>query len=237
MAQLSSILTWSSSAICHLVCLQCSMLLLYLKCVSRFFQYIRIWNKEFVSNFALQMEFRVRYRWKCYSAFKSGRDEVEDLPRSVRPTTSSTEVNIAKVKEMVTENRHLSLRVITAELSVYYELIRTILNDCLGMKRVAARLVPKDHLTRLSLWTNFWPKTKRISPDIAPADFFLFPKLKLPLRGTRFQSIEDIKENSRRELKSILENAFKNCFDDWIIRWHECIISQIYKYLHKFSSI
>ena len=30
---------------------------------------------------------------------------------------------------------------------------------------------------------------------MAPADFFLFPKLKLPLRGTRFQSIEDINEN------------------------------------------
>ena len=63
------------------------------------------------------------------------------------------------------------------------------------------------------------------SPDIAPADFFLFLKLKLLLRGTRFQSIEDIKENSRREVKSIRENAFKKCFDDWIIRWHNSIIS------------
>ena len=62
-------------------------------------------------------------------------------------------------------------------------------------------------------------------PDMAPADFFLFPKLKLPFRGTRFQSIEDIKENSRRELKSIPENTFKKCFDDWIIRWHKRIIS------------
>ena len=32
-----------------------------------------------------------------------------DLPRSDHPSTSSTEVNIAKVKKMVTENRHLSL--------------------------------------------------------------------------------------------------------------------------------
>ena len=56
-------------------------------------------------------------------------------------------------------------------------------------------------------------------------DFFFFPNLKLPLRGTRFQSVEDVKENSRRELKSIPENAFKKCFEDWIIRWHECIIS------------
>ena len=31
------------------------------------------------------------YKW--YSAFKSGRDVVEDSPRSGRPSTSSTEVN------------------------------------------------------------------------------------------------------------------------------------------------
>ena len=62
LAPLSSILTWSSSAICHLVCSQCSMLSVYLKCVSRLFQWIRILNKEFVSNFGLQMEFRVRNR-------------------------------------------------------------------------------------------------------------------------------------------------------------------------------
>ena len=48
------------------------------------------------------------YEW--YSAFRSGQDVVEDLPRFGRPSTSSTKVNIAKVKEMVTENRHLCLR-------------------------------------------------------------------------------------------------------------------------------
>lgn len=32
------------------------------------------------------------------------------------------------------------------------------------------------------------------SADMAPCDFFLFPKLKLPLRGTRFDSIEDIEK-------------------------------------------
>ena len=66
LAPLSSILTWSSSTICHLICSQCSVLSVYLKCVPRLFQWIRISNKEFVSNFALQMEFRVRNRWKWY---------------------------------------------------------------------------------------------------------------------------------------------------------------------------
>ena len=70
------------------------------------------------------------YEW--YSAFRSGRDVVEDLPRSSRPSTSSTQVNIAKVKKMVFENRHLSLREIAAELFESRESIRTILNDCLA---------------------------------------------------------------------------------------------------------
>ena len=60
---------------------------------------------------------------------------------------------------------------------------------------------------------------------MAQTKFFLWPKLILPLRGTLFQSIEDIKEHSRRELKSIPENGFNKCFDDLIIRWHKCIIS------------
>ena len=46
------------------------------------------------------------------------------------------------------------------------------------------------------------------SPDMATADFFLFLKLKLPLQGTRFQSIEDIEKNSKRKLMSIPENTF-----------------------------
>lgn len=65
---------------------------------------------------------------------------MEDLPRSGRPSTSSTEVNIAKVKEMVTENRHLSLRGIATELLVSHESARTILKQYLGMKRDATRL-------------------------------------------------------------------------------------------------
>ena len=86
-----------------------------------------------------------------YYAFKTGRDVVEDFPRSVRSSTFSTEVNIAKVKKMVTENRHLSSREIAAELSVSHELIYNTLNNYLGMKRVSALLVSKDHFTWPSL--------------------------------------------------------------------------------------
>lgn len=160
---------------------------------------------------------------------------MEDWRRSGRPSKCASEVNIAKVKEIVSEKPHLSLREMDAELSVSHWSIRTILNNHLGMKHVAAWLIPKDDnaplqkaiiinefLTKIS--TNI-TKQPSYSPDMAPADFFLFPKLKLLLRGTRFHSVEDIKKNSRRELNSILEKAFKKYFDDWIIRWHKCIVS------------
>ena len=36
------------------------------------------------------------------------------------------------------------------------------------------------------------------SPDLAPCDFFLFPKLKLRMKGRRFNTIEEIQEESQR---------------------------------------
>jgi hypothetical protein len=79
-----------------------------------------------------------------YNAFKSGRDVMEDLPRSGRSTMFATEVNIAKVKEIVTENPHSALREIAAKLSVSNESIRTIFTNHLGTKHIAVRPVPID---------------------------------------------------------------------------------------------
>jgi hypothetical protein len=68
---------------------------------------------------------------------KSGRDVMDDMPRSSKP---QTEVNIAKVKEIVTENPISTLRTLFQS----HESIRTILTNHLGMRLVTARLVPKD---------------------------------------------------------------------------------------------
>ncbi|UYV63511.1 hypothetical protein LAZ67_2004387 [Cordylochernes scorpioides] len=48
------------------------------------------------------------------------------------------------------------------------------------------------------------------SPDIAPNDFFLFPKLKAVLKGRHFDTREDIIEKSLLALKSIPKEAYKN---------------------------
>ena len=54
------------------------------------------------------------------------------------------------------------------------------------------------------------------STDLTPCDFFVFPKLKYPLRGTRNESIEAIKRNSPKELKAIPAEAYKKCAGNWI---------------------
>ena len=64
------------------------------------------------------------------------------------------------------------------------------------------------------------------SPDLAPADFFLFPKLKTTLKGRRFRTIEEIQENATRELRAITESAFKEVFQQWKKRWERCIASR-----------
>ena len=146
-----------------------------------------------------------------------------DFSRSVQPSTSSNEVKIAEVKELVTENRHSSLREIASELSVSHELIRTISIDCLCMKRVPARLVPKD--------LNFLKKlieyhlTTTVFTYYGSGRLFSFSKAQITTSRYPFSVDMRHKRESRRELKSIPRNAFEKCFDDWIIRWHKCIIS------------
>ena len=41
------------------------------------------------------------------------------------------------------------------------------------------------------------------SPDLAPCDFWLFPKLISPLKGKRFQKVDEIQENTTGQLMVI----------------------------------
>ncbi|KAJ4441881.1 hypothetical protein ANN_11741 [Periplaneta americana] len=53
------------------------------------------------------------------------------------------------------------------------------------------------------------------SPDLAPCDFWLFPKLKTPLKGSRFESREEILRNATTELNTIPKEDFQRCFRQW----------------------
>ena len=48
------------------------------------------------------------------------------------------------------------------------------------------------------------------SPDLAPTDFFLFPKIKEILKGRHFDDTDDIRNNTTAALKAIPQNHFQN---------------------------
>jgi hypothetical protein len=66
------------------------------------------------------------------------------------------------------------------------------------------------------------------SPDMAPCDFWLFPKFKMPLKGTRFQSREGIMWNAMAQLNTIPKDAFQKCFKQWRDHWDKCVHYQGY---------
>lgn len=95
------------------------------------------------------------YQW--HERFILDRESVEDDERSGRPSTSKTDENIDKVKEMLAENRKLTIRELTDDLNISYGSVQDIMVNDLGLRYVAAKLVPKD--------LNFMQKRDRV--DIA----------------------------------------------------------------------
>src|SRR5215475_1605402 len=302
------------------------------------------------------------YEW--WKRFKEGRTSVDTDPRSGRPSTSKTDDNVAKVRELIRSNRSLTVREVAEEVSISKTVCHEILTENLGMHRIAAKFVPRlltgdqkqnrvdvsqelldrandddnfleniitgdetwvygyDVETKVqsSQWVSktsprpkkarkvrshvkvmlkvffdsegvvhykFLPQGRTVnkeyylevmqrlheavkkkrpdawrenrwmlqhdnapahssfvvrdflakhattvlpqppySPDLAPADFFLFPKLKSTLKGRRFESIEAIKTNSLAHLRSIPKTAFRKCFRTLKKRWQRCIQSR-----------
>jgi hypothetical protein len=63
------------------------------------------------------------------------------------------------------------------------------------------------------------------SPDLAPCDFWLFPKLNA-LKGQRFADLSGIQRSVKTLLQAILENSFQDCYQQWHHHLTKCIASQ-----------
>ena len=61
------------------------------------------------------------------------------------------------------------------------------------------------------------------SPDLAPCDFFLFPKLKEVIKVVRFPDMEAIKKTVTTELKRMPEESFQECMEAWQNRMRKCV--------------
>ena len=57
------------------------------------------------------------------------------------------------------------------------------------------------------------------SPDLAPCDFWLFPKL----RGYRYEKIEEMKEAVTKVIDTLTEEDFHGAFQKLLERYNKCI--------------
>ena len=64
------------------------------------------------------------------------------------------------------------------------------------------------------------------NPELALCDFYLFPKLKLKLKGHHFGTMENIQKIVTDELHTLSKNDFQYCYDQWQKCWHHCVTSQ-----------
>ena len=71
------------------------------------------------------------------------REQVEDDQRSGRPAMSKSDENLVKVKNLLSSDRRLSVRMISEFLNLPKTDVHEIVTENLGIRKVCAKLVPK----------------------------------------------------------------------------------------------
>lgn len=296
---------------------------------------------------------------KWHKAFREGREDVNDEARSGRPSTSLTEENVTRVRELLNTDRRMSVRMMGEQLNLPKTVVHEIVSEKLGMRKICAKLVPKvltdaqkanrvetcqelkqlcednpSFLDNVITGDESWifqydPESKRqssewhttssprqkkarmcksrvksmvivffdakgivhhefvpagqtvnaqyykgvlqrlnarvtrvrkevqgswklhhdnapshtafvvtsyltrigvatvphppYSPDLAPADFFLFPRLKRVLKGHHLGTVENVQATTTARLKDIPPEEFQKAYRAWTSRWQKCI--------------
>ena len=82
--------------------------------------------------------------FKWHKAFKEGRENVVNYPRSGRPISSTNDQNVEVVRAVMAEDRRLSVRMVANETSLNKNAVHRILTENLHMRKICAKLVPKN---------------------------------------------------------------------------------------------
>ncbi len=61
------------------------------------------------------------------------------------------------------------------------------------------------------------------SPDLAPCDYFLFPRLKAELRGRKFRGVAELQTAVKQALKSIPQEDYRAALETLPVRWMKCV--------------
>ncbi|UYV64644.1 hypothetical protein LAZ67_3001471 [Cordylochernes scorpioides] len=75
--------------------------------------------------------------------YSEGREDVNDEERAGRPSTSTTDETINEVEKMILVNRRITVREVAEDLNISIGSCHSIFINDLGMRRFAAKFVPK----------------------------------------------------------------------------------------------
>ncbi|GBM40288.1 hypothetical protein AVEN_107441-1 [Araneus ventricosus] len=76
---------------------------------------------------------------------RDGKEDVKDEPRSGRPTTSTIPGNIERVRQMLEDDRRLSLRMIAEELKISLDSVSNIIQEHLQKRKKNVYAFPTLH--------------------------------------------------------------------------------------------
>jgi len=93
-------------------------------------------------------------------------------------------------------------------------------------------LLLHDNAPAHKVFANFWPKkllqplSPPYAPDFSPSDYFLFPKLKMKLKGLYIVDVAEIQEAVTDELKKVQNEKFSAAFQKLYDRAKACIYAK-----------
>jgi len=81
------------------------------------------------------------FQW--HARFKTGRTSVDDDEHTGTPASSTAPETVARIQELIRQDRHRTIRDIAEEMEVGYGTCQWVLTEELGIHHVAAKFVPR----------------------------------------------------------------------------------------------
>jgi len=128
------------------------------------------------------------FEW--HKRFRESRESVKDEARSGRPKSSRTDDKIVAVDKLVIEGRNVTSRLIADTLGIPKTVVLRILREDLKKRKLCSS---KNSTVSDSKTSRNIEPLPILARFVTP-DYFLFPKVKLQLKGARFDTIEKIKK-------------------------------------------
>ncbi|KAJ8937593.1 hypothetical protein NQ318_003172 [Aromia moschata] len=85
-----------------------------------------------------------------HKAFAEGREDVNDENRAGRPSTSISDDNVKRVRDLLNTDRRLSVRLISETLDITKTIVHEIVSQSLGMRKFGVPSASGNRVTSLS---------------------------------------------------------------------------------------